>query len=98
MRTKYGVQDCDFYNFDETGFMMGVISASMVVARADRCGRGKSVQLGNREWATVIECVSGDGWCVPPFLVFQEAYHLANRYSFFRLDKGIDTFYCMFLS
>lgn len=24
MRTKYGVVDCDFYNFDETGFMMGV--------------------------------------------------------------------------
>ena len=22
MRAKYGIQDCDFYNFDETGFMM----------------------------------------------------------------------------
>ena len=25
MRGKYGIQDCDFYNFDETGFMMGMI-------------------------------------------------------------------------
>ena len=23
MRNKYGILDCDFYNFDETGFMMG---------------------------------------------------------------------------
>ena len=78
---KYGVQDCDFYNFDETGFMMGMISAAMVVTRSDRHGRSKSVQLGNREWATAIECVNADGWCIPPFLVVQGAYHLANWYT-----------------
>ena len=35
MRAKYGIQDCDFYNFNETGFMMGVIGSSMVVTRAN---------------------------------------------------------------
>ena len=35
MRAKYSILDCDFYNFDETGFMMGVICASMVVTRAN---------------------------------------------------------------
>lgn len=25
MYTKYSILDCDFYNFDETGFMMGMI-------------------------------------------------------------------------
>jgi hypothetical protein len=49
MWAKYGVLDCDFYNFDETGFMMGVITPSIVVTRADRRGRGKAVQPGNRE-------------------------------------------------
>jgi transcriptional regulator with XRE-family HTH domain len=49
MRAKYRVLDCDFYNFDETGFMIGVICSTMVVTRADRRGRGKTVQLGNRE-------------------------------------------------
>lgn len=49
MRAKYGIQDCDFYNFDETGFMMGVISSALVVTRANRRGRGKAVQPGNRE-------------------------------------------------
>jgi uncharacterized protein YifN (PemK superfamily) len=43
MRAKYRVLDCDFYNFDETGFMMGVICPIMVVTRADQHGRGKAV-------------------------------------------------------
>ncbi|ERF69808.1 hypothetical protein EPUS_09464 [Endocarpon pusillum Z07020] len=38
MRTKYSIQDCDFYNFDETGFIMGVICGNMVVTCADRSG------------------------------------------------------------
>jgi Tc5 transposase DNA-binding domain/helix-turn-helix, Psq domain len=49
MRVKYSVLDCDFYNFDETGFMIGIISLAMVVTRADRRGRGKAVQPSNRE-------------------------------------------------
>jgi hypothetical protein len=43
MRAKYSILDSDFYNFDETGFMIGVICASMVVTLADRLGRGKAV-------------------------------------------------------
>ena len=82
MRAKYGVQDSDLYNFDETGFMMGVIcGSSMVVTRADRQRRSKSVQPGNREWATAIECANSEGWCLPPFLVVQGANHVAHWYS-----------------
>ena len=43
MRAKYDVLDCDFYDFDETGFMMGVISPAIVVTRVDRRSRGKAV-------------------------------------------------------
>ena len=81
MQTKYGIQDCDFYNFDETGFMIGVIYAAMVVTRSDRRGRSKAVQPGNREWATAINCISGDGFDIPPFLLVQGAYHLSNWYT-----------------
>lgn len=49
MNAKHGILDCDFYNFDETCFMMGVICAAIVVMRADKRGRGKTVQPGNRE-------------------------------------------------
>jgi hypothetical protein len=81
MRAKYGIQDADMYNFDETGFMMGMITPSMVVTRSERRGRAKTVQPGNREWVTVIQGVNALGWYVPPFIVVKGAYHLANWFT-----------------
>jgi hypothetical protein len=49
MWAKYGIVDSDFYNFDETGFMIGIITPTIVVIYVDRCGRGKVVQPSNRE-------------------------------------------------
>lgn len=81
MRTKYGIQDYDFYNFDETGFIMGIICSGIIVTCADRRGRGKQLQPGNREWATVIEYISSDGFVLPPFLILQGIYRLASWYT-----------------
>ena len=78
MITKYNIQLEDLWNFDETGFMMGMITASMVVTRANRRGKPKHIQPGNRKWATVIECINADGKYIPPFVVVQGQYHLAN--------------------
>lgn len=50
----------------------------MVITRADRIGKPKSVQPGNREWATAIVCISGDGDAMPPYLIVQGRHHLAN--------------------
>jgi hypothetical protein len=61
MRAKYSVVDSDFYNFDETGFAIGLITPSIVVTRADQHGIGKAIQPGNREWATAIVCINGEG-------------------------------------
>ena len=58
--------------------MIGQICPGMVVTRADRRGRGKAVQPGNREWAIAIACVNGEGWDIPPFLAIKGTYHLAN--------------------
>ena len=80
MRAKYGILDCDFYNFDETGFMMGMIRPGMVVTRSDRVGKPKAIQPGNREWATAICSIAGDGYVVPPFLVVKGRFHLASWY------------------
>ncbi|KAI0992117.1 hypothetical protein K3495_g16069, partial [Podosphaera aphanis] len=78
LMSKYEITDNDLYNFDETGFMIGMITPSMVVTRADRRGRAKSIQPGNREWATAIECISASGRCLPPFIIVQGKYHLEN--------------------
>ena len=88
MRAKYGIEDADVNSFDETGFMMGVILPSMVVTRDDRRGRAKRVQPGNWKWATVIQGVNADGWCIPPFVILQGTYHLASWYSESNLPPG----------
>ncbi|KAJ3571483.1 hypothetical protein NPX13_g5366 [Xylaria arbuscula] len=46
IKAKYGIQDEDIYNFDETGFMIGVISSTLVITRADRRGKAKTRTKG----------------------------------------------------
>lgn len=75
---KYGIQDDDIYNFDETSFMMGVIFNSMVVTTSD--SRSKLVQLGNREWATVIQAVSAQGQAIPLFIILAAQNHYVGWY------------------
>src|SRR5450432_3332707 len=49
MIAKYGIEEQDIYNFDETGFQMGVISTAKVVTGAERSNRPVAIQPGNRE-------------------------------------------------
>jgi hypothetical protein len=84
---KYGIVDTDIYNFDETGFMMGVISTAMVVTSSERSGRAKAIQPGNREWVTVIQAVNALGWSLPPFVVVKGVYILLSWYDEFKLPK-----------
>ena len=46
---KYSIRSDDIHNFDETGFIIGVITSSMVITGAERRGNPKRVQPGNRE-------------------------------------------------
>jgi hypothetical protein len=78
---KYGIHDMDIYNFDETGFMMGIISTATVVTSSDGRARAKRVQPGNREWVTVIQGVNSQGWAVPPFVIVAGKNHLSSWYQ-----------------
>jgi hypothetical protein len=81
MKAKHGILDEDTYNFDETGFMMGMIVARAVITSSERRGRPKTVQQGNREWVTVIQGINATGWAVPPFIIFQGKHHLTAWYK-----------------
>ena len=59
--TKYDIQSLDIYNFDETGFALGIASTSRVITSSDRRIRPHLIQQGDREWATVIEFVGAGG-------------------------------------
>jgi hypothetical protein len=78
---KYGITLADIYNFDETGFMMGLIASGMVITGAERRGNPKSVQPGNRGWVTVIQAINAEGWAIQPFIVVAGYYHLASWYQ-----------------
>ena len=80
-KAKYGICDEDTWNFDKAGFLMGKISAQLVVTGSERRGRPKSIQSGNREWVTVIQGISAAGWAIPPFVIFAGQYHLSAWYE-----------------
>jgi hypothetical protein len=68
------------WNFDKTGFMMGVISSAIVVTISDRQGRAKIRQPGNWEWGTVIQGVNLYNWAILPFIVVSSKNYLASWY------------------
>jgi hypothetical protein len=78
MMAKYGIQKADIYNFDETGFIMGKISTSIVVTSSERRARPKIMQQNDREWATVIQAVNSTGWAVPPYIIVASRYYLSS--------------------
>lgn len=78
---KYGISETDIYNFDETGSMIGMASASMVYTNAERRSRPKLAQQGNREWITVIQGVISQGWTIPPLIIVKGQYHMTAWYE-----------------
>ena len=78
---KYSIRLDDIWNFDETGFLMGMIASGMVVTGSERRGKPKSVQPGNREWITVIQAINAEGRAIQPFIIGAGQYHLANWYQ-----------------
>ena len=80
-KAKHGIQDNDTWNFDETGFMMGQICTGMVVTASERRSRPKTIQPGNREWATVIAGINATGWAILPFIILKACYHLSSWYK-----------------
>jgi hypothetical protein len=78
---KYGILDADIYNFDETGFQIGVISTAKVITGAERSRRPVSVQPGNREWVTAIDCICTDRQSLPPVIIFEGKMHQSTWYD-----------------
>jgi hypothetical protein len=80
-QAAYGILPEDTYNFDEAGFMMGRTSPQVVVTGTERRGRPKSIQPGNREWATVIQGINAAGWAIPPYLIVVAKHHISAWYE-----------------
>ena len=77
--SKYGFAREDIWNFNKTGFAMGLCSTTKVATNCDYYGRAKLLQPGNREWVTAIEAISAIGESLPPYIIlkvkeFQDAW------------------------
>ena len=75
VKAKYGILDKDTYNFDETGFQMGVGGSVKVVTASERRLKPLGVQPSDREWVTLIAGINAMGWLVPPFFIFKVKNH-----------------------
>jgi hypothetical protein len=73
---KYGILPEDIYNFDETGFAMGLCATAKVITGSNQYSRPYLLQPGNQEWVTAIEAVNSTGWTLPSYVIFK-----ATKYS-----------------
>jgi hypothetical protein len=73
---QYGILPEDIFNFDDTGFAMGLCATAKVITGSDRYSRPYLLQPGNREWVTAIEAVNSTGWALPSYVIFK-----AKKYS-----------------
>jgi hypothetical protein len=80
VKAKYGILDEDTYNFDETGFQIGVGGSVKVVTASEIRLNPIGRQAGDREWITLIAAVNAAGWLVPPFFIFKGKTHNQSWY------------------
>lgn len=70
IRLLYNINDTDIYNMDEKGCMKGVgENVKVLVPRSE--AYAFSAQPGNREWVSIIECISTHSYILPPFIIFE---------------------------
>jgi len=65
---KYGIQARDQYNFDETGFRIGIGRDQWIITR-DPTRQAYLGSSRNRELVTVCETISADGHVLPPMII-----------------------------
>jgi DDE superfamily endonuclease/Tc5 transposase-like DNA-binding protein len=86
--TIHGICPEDIYNFDETGFQIGVGKDQWIVTREPR----KKIFNGsntNRESVTVVECVSTDGFVCPPLIILSGKQVLLRWFDAIQEDEHL---------
>jgi hypothetical protein len=60
---------------------MGLCTTSKVITAVERSERPRTFIQGNREWVTIIECVSSKGISIPPVVILKGKEHQAPWYQ-----------------
>ena len=67
---KYEIKKTDSYNMDEKGFAVGCTGKFKIICAKYDLNAYMS-QPGNRDWVSLLECVSADGAILPIFSIFK---------------------------
>ena len=67
------ILDDDTYNFDKIGYIIGIVSGSLVIVPFD-CYTVFVDDPANRELVTSIEYISVSSYYIPPIIIFKGAY------------------------
>jgi hypothetical protein len=70
VQKEYHIEKADTYNMDEKGFNLGSIGKEKVACTKENV----HVYINeptNREWVSLIECISADGRILPVFIIFK---------------------------
>lgn len=76
--TKYRIVEDDIWNFDETGFAIGIISTVKVVCSSNYKEKPCLVQPRNWEQVTAIECVSIRRIALPLLIILKSVNKLLD--------------------
>ena len=77
---KYSNIEDDIYKFDEVGYIIGLIGITHIVTSLERHSTSVTLQPGDWEWVTSIECINSCGWAFPPMLIFVGKVHISTWY------------------
>ena len=72
--------DEDIYNFDETGYQIGITAGGIVIVPTN-IERVYVNDPDNKELIMVVECISAGGYHVPAMVIFKGAYHLCKYFK-----------------
>ncbi|QSS55024.1 hypothetical protein I7I53_02781 [Histoplasma capsulatum var. duboisii H88] len=72
---KYNIEHSNIYNFDEKGFLLGLLQAVKQIVSIEslksKCNKGVS-QDGSREFISLLAAICADGTALPPALIYKE--------------------------
>jgi hypothetical protein len=77
-KAKFSVHDDDIYNMDEKGCLICVIGKMRVILSRHEADSKYMTQCGNREWVSLIECISVLGRTLPPLVIFKAKQHMKS--------------------
>ena len=78
---QFGIDPDNVYNFDKTGFAIGLTATARVISRSEYYGQRVLLQPRNREWVTVIECTNATGWALPPCVIFKGKVYVESQFN-----------------